>query len=556
MTSATTNTGYSPVFIHGFWRTGSTYVWKKYRDDSRFRAYCEPLHEIFIDTREEDARCTFPLSSTQVLRHPDVSEFYFDEYPFRPEGGVVGFRKYFPYERYCLTPDECDEPLRAYVANLINLSKIREKTPVLQFNRALLRAGWLRRQFGGSTILLLRRPLDVWRSCRSFPNRYFLATFSCILGQNQRCPIVAGIAGPMGVPYFVSESFREDYEVYYKWTLAHENQLYPFFYQFYILAAIECAKYSDCILDLNALSTDVEIRGNVAHRLTELGAPVSFSDCAIPLYDDLTAQEQESLGQEHALRRQLQGAAPDLGLAPSINRMHQGFLSPYFRDVFNEFTLPHDTDDAAAKPSRQWPARTVGALTGGNSPDSNDSAVAKEALLNLDDRLRYLSSRYDDSEAARLRRMLAESEADRAARLSVIEDLSAQLAASEADRAARLSVIEDLSAQLAASEADRAARLSVIEDLSAQLAASEADRAARLSVIEDLSIKLADSEADRAARLQVIHEVSAKISALEEDCRYYRKTLDDLLSTPLGRLLCLLGTQLVPPKPKSTVGSE
>jgi hypothetical protein len=151
-----------------------------------------------------------------------------------------------------------------------------------------------------------------------------------------------------------------------------------------------------------------------------------------------------------------------------------------------------------------------------------------------------------------LSRQLQASEADRTARLAVIEDLSAQLRASEAERAARLAVIEDLSRQLQGSEADRAARLAVIEDLSRQLQASEADRAARLSVIEDLSAKLNASEADRAARLQVIHELSSKTAALEEECRQYRNTLEGLRSSPLGRLLRLLGTPLVPPKRKST----
>ena len=83
-----------------------------------------------------------------------------------------------------------------------------------------------------------------------------------------------------------------------------------------------------------------------------------------------------------------------------------------------------------------------------------------------------------------LQEKLEASEADRDARLEVIEDLGSQLEASEADRDARLEVIEDLGSQLEASEADRDARLEVIEDLGSQLEASEADRDARLEVIE------------------------------------------------------------------------
>lgn len=67
----------------------------------------------------------------------------------------------------------------------------------------------------------------------------------------------------------------------------------------------------------------------------------------------------------------------------------------------------------------------------------------------------------------------SESEADRAARLEIIHQLSSQLEASEADRAARLEVIHQLSRQLEASEADRAARLEVIRSQEQMLKTQE-----------------------------------------------------------------------------------
>jgi len=78
-----------------------------------------------------------------------------------------------------------------------------------------------------------------------------------------------------------------------------------------------------------------------------------------------------------------------------------------------------------------------------------------------------------------------------------IDHIHSQFAVAEADRAARLEVIERLHQQLQASEADRAARLEVIERLNEQLQASEADRAARLEVIERLKAQL-DSVAGAA----------------------------------------------------------
>jgi FkbM family methyltransferase len=78
------------------------------------------------------------------------------------------------------------------------------------------------------------------------------------------------------------------------------------------------------------------------------------------------------------------------------------------------------------------------------------------------------------------------------------EGLVKHLEIVEADRAARLTVIEQLSQQLEIVEADRAARLVVIEQLSQQLEVVEADRAARLTVIEQLSQQLEHLEAEKS----------------------------------------------------------
>jgi Methyltransferase FkbM domain len=75
--------------------------------------------------------------------------------------------------------------------------------------------------------------------------------------------------------------------------------------------------------------------------------------------------------------------------------------------------------------------------------------------------------------------------------------------------------ITSLICQLHASEADRAARLKVIEALQAQLQASEADRAARLREIEHLQGKLLASEADRAALGKQLDDCAATIRTMQ-----------------------------------------
>ncbi len=119
-------------------------------------------------------------------------------------------------------------------------------------------------------------------------------------------------------------------------------------------------------------------------------------------------------------------------------------------------------------------------------------------------------------------------EADRAARLDVINELNKQLADSEADRSARLETINILQGQLQESEADRSARLETIDNVQAQLQASQADRAARLEVINALQERLEVSEADRATRLQAINALQERLEVSEADRATRLEAIDSL----------------------------
>ncbi len=152
--------------------------------------------------------------------------------------------------------------------------------------------------------------------------------------------------------------------------------------------------------------------------------------------------------------------------------------------------------------------------------------VLRVALQGLLGRGAILEARLAESEADRAARLdlvhqaerqLTESESDRAARLEAIHALEADLKESEADRAARLEAIHELGKRLEESEADRALRLDSIQQLGKQLAESESDRAARLEAIHELGKRLEESEVDRAARLEAIHALECRLKESETD---------------------------------------
>jgi SAM-dependent methyltransferase len=327
-----------PIFIHAFWRTGSTYIWKKFREQKRYRAYYEPLCERLVKESRE-LELTDGAERSRSLRHPPMDSFYFREYPFQPGGGVAYFEKSLSYQRYCLEEDSSDETLQQYIANLIDFADHEGQIPVLQFNRALLRSRWLTRQFNPINILLLRRPIDVWKSILSFDTS-FVTLLCVILGQNQTSSPLSCLARWLEVPYYIGETIEDDYAYYFPCAKKHLDALYPLFYCFYLLTCLSNITIADCIVDMTEVSEDPQSGSAAEQRLRNLGLKVSLSDCKLPTYTTPLPSDREWLAYESVARKLLRSRLPEsLGLSPGQLREHQSMLGSYFRGVFAEFEL-------------------------------------------------------------------------------------------------------------------------------------------------------------------------------------------------------------------------
>jgi 2-polyprenyl-3-methyl-5-hydroxy-6-metoxy-1,4-benzoquinol methylase len=78
-------------------------------------------------------------------------------------------------------------------------------------------------------------------------------------------------------------------------------------------------------------------------------------------------------------------------------------------------------------------------------------------------------------------------------------------------------------------------------DLDDQFCESEADRAARLDQINELTRLFRESEADRAARLEVIHEQGRRLGKVEAERNQVMQTLLAVSQSPIYKLLRRLG---------------
>jgi adenylyl-sulfate kinase len=337
----------NPIFIQAMWRTASTYVWQKFRVQPQYRAYYEPLHEMLVKPRDQ-VLSIGDHSRTAVLRHPPIDHSYFSEFPFGDKGGVEFFEKPLSYERYCLQDNETDDALNRYISRLISYAALHKQRAVLQFNRGLLRAGWLTRNFSPVNILVLRRPASVWKSFLSFADDSFAGILCIVLGQNKFKRPLQSLPDWLDLPCRIGATIEDDYGAYGSITAELKRRMYPSFFDFYLVATLHCVRYADCILDVDELSVNPAARTAAQDRLRRFGIEIDLSDCAVPSYSLASAEQREWLAYEDFARRFLRATIPPrLLLSRKAIQAHLPMLGGYFRALLGEFA----GRDAAKKSS-------------------------------------------------------------------------------------------------------------------------------------------------------------------------------------------------------------
>jgi len=188
------------------------------------------------------------------------------------------------------------------------------------------------------------------------------------------------------------------------------------------------------------------------------------------------------------------------------------------------------------------------------------------ALWDLDRQYRDLYARYMDVEADRAARLeviqrqaeelgrlqgehaelqarlqetqayLAHVEADRAARLEVIQRQAEELGRLQGEHAELQARLQETQAYLAHVEADRAARLEVIQRQAEELGRLQGEHAELQARLQETQAYLAHVEADRAARLEVIQRQAALIQDLQDRLKRAEILLQRALTLRSSRL--------------------
>lgn len=275
------------LFIHSGWRTGSTYVWTKFRQHAACIGFYEPFNEMLSAMSPTDIYTA--RHDLAALKHSEIGLPYFHEYiPVLAPKGHPLFRLEFSYRNYFVV----DEPLpdqQAYVESLLGLGGKLGKLPVLGFVRSLGRAAWFRRAFADAVnIVVIRSPLGQWLSARQLAlehrHEFFDPMQTLILAQARGSAAVLEEAQRLGVPrledhpLFAAVELARQFSA--KLTPAERFVRFAVLYVFSYLAALPNA---DLVVDMDRLSAEASYQAETAAAINRLtGLDIDFSDAAMP----------------------------------------------------------------------------------------------------------------------------------------------------------------------------------------------------------------------------------------------------------------------------------
>lgn len=247
-------------------------------------AYYEPWHEQLAWLTPERIERERP--ATSGLRHPNEGLPYLSEFAglLRPDGGVQGYETRLALDGYFLPADQEDPGQAAYVETLIAAARREDRTPVLACCRTLGRIGWLRRRFGGTHIVLIRDPVQQWRSFYSLRKRprptYFELCQYVILSE-----AAGGEAGARRLGLETGEGELADRIQAARKRLKRAPARVSFaaFLAVYVLSYLAALPRADLVIDVDRLGSDPEYGRTMATAIEVLtGVKLDFADCRTP----------------------------------------------------------------------------------------------------------------------------------------------------------------------------------------------------------------------------------------------------------------------------------
>ncbi len=326
-----------PIFIHAWWRSGSTYVWSKLRENQSCRCYYEPLHEQIAGLNVAAIEGPPDLKASRALRHPTPDKNYFAEYADPLRSGRLHYSSDLAYGQYLLRPGQEAEALRNYLDGLISSASAAGRRAILCFCRSQMRSGWIKETFSGIHVAQIRNPADQWASFKIDP---YFATNMTIIALNLRKSYPLAFAHIEQFESFAQQLSKrpsmpaELLGRYFIPQFVRQRDCLDLFLVIWIASAMQALACCDFVLDIDVLSTDASSRNDASQWFGSIDCRADFSDCASPISSEMHVQSPPfKQAVEDAARAVRSGAASLVVADPKAVGKWLGSLSPLSRSV-------------------------------------------------------------------------------------------------------------------------------------------------------------------------------------------------------------------------------
>lgn len=278
------------VFLHSLFRSGSTYLFNAFRNETGFWCYYEPLHHQLIEIRQ-DRLAIFPFDkkTTDKMSHPHLSKPHFYEFKaVLKNDHIPFFNIHMSYSEFAAVRQHAR--LYKYVMTLL-VSAPDKMIPLLQFNRSSLRIGWFKRFFRNALhVYILRNHRDQFESYFRQGEKYniFLAINLYIIAANcKRWKFDQAYSSYKNKIQITSDLFYDLKRLAFLSAELDRAVHYRVFLHLWVTSLVEAKRHADIILDMNRLSESPVYNQQVVQLLRGKFAlsPSIFSGCHIKRYD-------------------------------------------------------------------------------------------------------------------------------------------------------------------------------------------------------------------------------------------------------------------------------
>jgi len=264
-----------PIFIHSLFRSGSTYVFNKFRKSTLFVCFQEPLHENILLNKLTPNKI-LKSNDFNYLRHPKLDKPYFSELLPILKKVVKSISNDAIYFNFFDKNPQLNG-IKYWEAIILNSSP---KRALIQECRSFGKINTIKESLGGTHIFLWRYPIDQWWSYKVDP--YFDITSLLILCSNDAPKSFGFLANKFNIKKTKNTKVSKVFE-FYKDTYLTGDASYSIFYLLWCTSLLNGIKHCEIILSIDLLSLSLKYRKDFQNKLTKYSiSKINFSDCRIP----------------------------------------------------------------------------------------------------------------------------------------------------------------------------------------------------------------------------------------------------------------------------------